>query len=160
MLSEKEANRLRSWWNEEPVREGGLGKGQQSWNSHQDDRRIKRCMVEERAARDRPANPHIYIPLINPDYHFLIGLLRLPWNKVTLPNELNRQFTIPFTGSFYFGLPCRFCVAASRLSVACGLTPHKLTAKCLGHTCAPFMGSGKSNGLVLWRDWSVQSSCC
>lgn len=40
-------------------------------------------------AGDRPANPHIYILLINPDYHFLIGLLRLPWNKVTLPNELN-----------------------------------------------------------------------
>lgn len=51
-------------------------------------------MVEERAAGDRPANPHIYIPLINPDYHFLIGLLRLPRNKVTLPNELNLQFTI------------------------------------------------------------------
>lgn len=45
-------------------------------------------------AGDRPANPHIYILLINPDYHFLIGLLRLPWNKVTLPNELNLQFTI------------------------------------------------------------------
>ena len=44
--------------------------------------------------RDRPANPHIYILLINPDYHFLIGLLRLPRNKVTLPNELNLQFTI------------------------------------------------------------------
>lgn len=44
--------------------------------------------------RDRPANPHVYILLINPDYHFLIGVLWLPWNKVTLPNELNLQFTI------------------------------------------------------------------
>ena len=26
----------------------------------------------------RAANPHIYIPLINPDYHFLITLLGLP----------------------------------------------------------------------------------
>lgn len=45
-------------------------------------------------AGDTPANPHIYILLINPDYHFIIGLLGLPWNKVTLPNELNLQFTI------------------------------------------------------------------
>lgn len=45
-------------------------------------------------ATKRPANPHIYIPLINPDYHFLIGRLSVPWNKVTLPNELNLQFTI------------------------------------------------------------------
>lgn len=53
--------------------------------------------------RDRPANPHIYILLINPDYHFLIGLLRLPRNKVTLPNELNLQFTI---GALF---PLRWC---------------------------------------------------
>lgn len=26
----------------------------------------------------RPVNPHIYILLINPDYHFLIALLGLP----------------------------------------------------------------------------------
>lgn len=44
--------------------------------------------------RDRPANPHIYIPLINPDYHFIIGLLGLLWNKVTLPDELKLQFSI------------------------------------------------------------------
>lgn len=44
--------------------------------------------------RNRPANLHIYILLINPDYRFIIGLLRLPWNKVTLLNELNLQFTI------------------------------------------------------------------
>jgi len=68
-------------------------------------------MVGERAAGDRPANPHIYIPLINPDYRLLIGPLRLPWNKVTLPNELNLQnwsaipivFFVLFFSASYIG---------------------------------------------------------
>lgn len=81
-------------------------------------------MAEERAAGDRPANPHVYILLINPDYHFLIGLLRLPQNKVTLPNELNLQFTIGALFPPYFSLPYWSRVGASSLSVACGLTPH------------------------------------
>ena len=97
--------------------------------------------------RDRPANPHVYILLINPDYHFLIGLLRLPRNKVTLPNELNLQFTIGalfplrcFSFFFFFYLPYWSRVGAASLSVACGLTPHQLTAKCSGHTCALLWG--------------------
>lgn len=76
--------------------------------------------------RDRPANPHIYILLINPDYHFLIGLLRQPQNKVTLPNELNLQFTIGALSPplFFFSLLYWARVGAPSLSVACGLTPH------------------------------------
>lgn len=83
--------------------------------------------------RDRPVNPHIYILLINPDYHFIIGLLRLPRNKVTLPNELKLQFTIgalfPPSGSFFFFFlpPASLYwsrVGAPSLSVACGLSPH------------------------------------
>lgn len=85
--------------------------------------------------RDRPANPHIYILLINPDYHFIIGLLRLPWNKVTLPNELKLQFTIaalfPLL-AFLLSFLCSACVGPvwepPALSVACGLAPHWLTA--------------------------------
>lgn len=93
------------WWIVEPVREdfekeestAEFSPGRARGSEREGVRRIKsreRCMAEERAAGDRPANPHIYILLINPDYHFLIGLLRLPQNKVTLPNELNLQFTI------------------------------------------------------------------
>lgn len=36
---------------------------------------------------DGPANLHIHILLNNLDYYLIIGLLRLPQNKVRLPNE-------------------------------------------------------------------------
>lgn len=71
------------------------------------------------------ANPHVYILLINPDYQFLIGLLRLPWNEVTLPNKLNLQLAIGtlFLSWDIFSFPCRSRAGASSLSVACGLSP-------------------------------------
>lgn len=84
--------------------------------------------------RDRPANPHIYILLINPDYHFLIGLLRLPRNKVTLPNELNLQFTIgalfPLRWCFFFFfLPPILVPCGSRQSVS-GVWSHSSPVNC------------------------------
>lgn len=75
--------------------------------------------------RFRPADLHLYILLINLDNCFIISLLRLPQNKVTLPNELNLQFAVaapspPVSSRLMYWSH----VGAPSLSVACGLTPH------------------------------------
>lgn len=105
--------------------------------------------------RDRPVNPHIYILLINPDYHFIIGLRRLPRNKVTLPNELKLQFTIgalfPPSGSFFFFSPPSLlvlvpCGGSQSVSSVWSLST-LVNCLMLGSHLRPFMGSGKSVGV-------------